>query len=96
LRQKHDVARGRRTSGDARALHAQEVDVHPHEGLAHDVEARGGEEAVDVGHAAVGRVLHRQHRQIGAAAAHASIASSKVRQGSASMSGRVSWQAWCE
>ena len=41
-----------------------------HEGLAHDVQARRGEKAVDVGHAAVGRVFHRQHGEFGAAAAH--------------------------
>jgi hypothetical protein len=44
--------------------------MHPHEGLVHDMQAGFGQQAVNVGHAPVGRVLHRKHRLIGLAARH--------------------------
>ena len=41
-------------------------DAHPHKGLPNDMQPAFGQQAVHVGHAAIGGILHRQHRQIGA------------------------------
>ena len=49
------------------AGHREQVRVHPHEMLTDDVEARLGQEVVDVGDPPVGRVLDRQHREVGPA-----------------------------
>ncbi len=72
------------------------ADPHADEGLADDPEPAFGQQAVDVRHAPVCRVLDRQH---GALRRHrdltASIVSSKVRQGSGSISGTALRQASC-
>jgi hypothetical protein len=44
--------------------------MHAHEGLVDDVQAGFGQQAVDVGHAPIGGVFHRQHRLIRRAARH--------------------------
>ena len=45
----------------------QEVGMHPHEVLADDVQPRVRQRVVDVGDPAVGRVLDRQHGEVGGA-----------------------------
>ena len=70
--------------------------MHPHEMLADDVQPRLGQQVVDVGDPPVGRVLHRQHRQIGPALAHRGDRPSKLSQASPSSPGKASTQAWCE
>ena len=62
-------ARTRRSSSSRRPGRRQQVDVDAHEGLVDDVEAALGQELVDVGHAAVGGVLDRDHAELGAALA---------------------------
>ncbi len=70
LRQEDEVRVGRADVRELRPAHAEQVDVHPHEGLAHDVEPAFGQQPVDVGDPPVGRVLDRQHRQIRRTRAH--------------------------
>jgi hypothetical protein len=45
-------------------------DPHPDKGLVDDVQPAFGQQAMDVGHAPIGRVLDRQHGQFGLAVAH--------------------------
>ena len=44
--------------------YAKQIDVNPHEGLVDDMQAAFGQKPMDIGHAAVDRVLHRQHRKV--------------------------------
>jgi hypothetical protein len=55
---------------EGRARKAEQVDVHPEEMLGDDVQAGFRQEVVDVGDAAVGRVLDRQQRERGPALPH--------------------------
>ena len=59
----------------------QQVMVHPLIMLADDVQARVGQQVMDVGDAAGDRVLDRDHRQAGETVVHAAKASSNDRQG---------------
>jgi hypothetical protein len=70
LAEEHGVAHRRADVGEPGARLRQEVDVHPQEVLADDVEPGLGQQVVDVGDPPVGRVLHRQHRELGPALAH--------------------------
>ena len=44
--------------------------MDPDKGFLDDVQAGFGQQVVDVGHPAIGRVFHRQHRKVGLVAAH--------------------------
>ena len=70
LGQEHQMAVGAAHVLDPRARHAEQVDADPHEGLGDDLEPRMRQQAVDVGHAPVGRVLHRQHGEARGTRAH--------------------------
>ena len=54
---------------DARAGHAQQVDMHPHEHLVDDMQAAARQQRMDVRDPAVGAVLDRDHAQVGRARA---------------------------
>ena len=45
-------------------MHAQKVDVDPHEGLVDDMQPGMGQQGMDIGHPAIGRIFDRQHAQI--------------------------------
>ena len=70
LRQKHEMRAHRLDLLELAPGHAHQRDPHPHEKLVEDVQPRLGQQAVDVGDPAIGRVFDRQHREIGIAAAH--------------------------
>ena len=67
LAQKHRVAHRRLDVFQGRSGDREEVDMDPDEGLVDDVEPAFRQQPVDVGHPAIGRVLHRQHGQVGLA-----------------------------
>ncbi len=69
LRDEHEMRADVADVGERGSGQAHERDAHADEGLAHDVQAGGREQPVDVGDAAVGGVLHRQHGEVGAAVA---------------------------
>ena len=52
------------------AGHGEQADMDAHEGFVDDVQTGFGQQMVDVGDPAIGRVFDRQHGQIGLAAAH--------------------------
>ena len=67
LRQKHQM---RADMFDVFQCHAgagHQGDAHPHEGFADDMQPAFRQQAVNIGHPAIGRVLDRQHGQLGAA-----------------------------
>ena len=49
---------------------AEKVHVHTNKGFIHDVKTRFWQQAMDISHAAIGRVLDRQHRFDGIPVAH--------------------------
>ncbi len=55
---------------ELRALHAQQLMADAQEMFADDIEARFGQQVMDIGDAAVQRILHRNDAEIGIAGAH--------------------------
>ena len=70
LAQQHRVAHRMGDLVELRAFDPQQVDMHPHEGFLDDMQPGLRQHRVDVGDPAIGRVLDRQHRQIGGAGFH--------------------------
>ena len=81
---------------ERRAGQRQQVDVHPEEVLADDVQPRLGQQVVDVGDPPVGRVLDRQHREVGPPLAHRRDRPLEGDAGQPFQPGKASAQAWCE
>ena len=70
LAQQHRMAH---RVGDLRqfcAGHAKQVDVNAHESFVDDVQAGFGQQRVNIGNAAIGGVLHRQHGKGAIALSH--------------------------